>query len=192
MFRTSLPRFRARHGAPLRWRSGIAFLLLLGTCAGLLRAQADPYQVKALFLVNFARYIDWPPQTFASPADPINICVLGRNPFGNTLEQAISGKTVDGRTLAVHQVSESESGRNCQILFVSAVERKRFLAVSKSLRELAVLTVGEEPQFTSEGGVISFKVEDGKIRFEINVEAAAQGHLHISSKLLNLAQIVRK
>jgi hypothetical protein len=156
------------------------------------RAQVDEYQVKAFFLYNFTRYVEWPAQNFRSPNDPIAICILGRNPFGNALEHAIAGKLVEGRTLVVEQISDIHPKSSCQILFVRASERKRFRSAIDAIRGTGILTVGEAQDFTGDGGVINFKLEDGKVRFEINVEAAGQEHLRISSKLLSLAQVVKK
>lgn len=167
--------------------------IVLGLVAtATLPAQVDEYQVKAFFLYNFTRYVEWPPQDFSSPKDPIVICILGPNRFGGALEQAISGKLVDGRPLVVRQIFAIAPKCNCQILFVNASERKLFRSAATTIRAAGILTVGESQGFTSDGGVINFKVEDGKVRFEINVDAAVQEHVHISSKLLSLAQIVGK
>jgi len=169
----------------------LAAVLGLGVTPALL-GQVDEYQVKAFFLYNFARYVEWPAQTFNSPADPIVICILGQNPFGGALEQAVHGKAVEGRTVVVHQISDIHPQCNCHILFVGANERKRFRSAVADIRGSGVLTVGENEGFANDGGVINFKVEGGKVRFEINVEAAGQEQLRISSKLLSLARIVKK
>jgi hypothetical protein len=155
------------------------------------QGQVDEYQVKALFLYNFTKYVSWPSQSFSSPTDPIVICVLGPNPFGDALEKAVSGKVVAGRTLVVRHLAVIPAKCNCQILFVAASEGKRFRSAAAALKASSVLSVGEAEGFTGAGGVINFKLEDGKVRFEINVEAAEQAHVYISSKLLNLAQIVK-
>jgi hypothetical protein len=136
--------------------------------------------------------VEWPSQKFNSPTDPIVICILGQNRFGSALEQAVRGKTVDGRALLVHQISEIHPPCNCHILFVSASERKRFRSSSGVIKGSGVLTVGEFEGFTNDGGVINFKLEDGKVRFEVNVEAGAAEQVRISSKLLSLARIVKK
>ncbi len=158
----------------------------------ILLGQIDEYQVKAFFLYNFAKYVDWPSHRFNSAADPLVICILGQNPFGGGLEQAVHGKAVEGRTVVVHQISDLHPQCDCHILFVGASERKRFRSSSALIRGSGVLTVGESEGFASDGGVINFKVEEGKVRFEINLDAAGQEQLHISSKLLSLARIVKK
>ena len=170
----------------------LKFAIVLGTtCVLCLRAEINEYQVKALFLYNFSRYVEWPSQSFKAASDPIIICILGQNPFGGALDQAIAGKVVEGRPLVVREISDFQPGGNCQILFVGSSERKRFRSMVIRLKGSGVLTVGETQGFTGDGGMINFKLEDGKVRFEIDVDAAAREHLHISSKLLSLAQIVK-
>ena len=170
----------------------LKFAIVLGTtCVLCLRGEINEYQVKALFLYNFSRYVEWPSQSFKAANDPIVICILGQNPFGGALDQAIAGKVVEGRPFVIREISDFQPGGNCQILFVGSTERKRFRLMAARLRGSGVLTVGETQGFTGDGGVINFKLEDGKVRFEIDVDAAAREHLHISSKLLSLAQIVK-
>jgi len=150
----------------------------------------DEYKVKAAFVFNFAKFIQWPTEAFKTPADPLMICVLGQEQMANSLQEAVSGKAIDGRPLVVRQVTIGQISNVCSILFVGSSAMKRFRS---SLKESAgLLTVGETPGFATEGGVICFKLEDGKIRFEINVAAAEHQQLHISSKLLSLAEIVKR
>jgi hypothetical protein len=151
----------------------------------------DEYQVKAAFLYNFAKFVEWPPEAFKTPKDPILVCVLGRNPFGNALEDAIRGKSIEGRAFAYRHVSDAESANACQILFVGWEESKHFRALLESLKPMGILTVGEAQGFAADGGVINFKLDEGRVRFEINVDAAEHEQLHISAKLLSLAQIVK-
>jgi hypothetical protein len=175
----------------------MAFRLVTVAFAGMLLAPGvdaqviDEYQVKAAFLYNFAKFVEWPPEVFKTPRDPILICVLGHNPFGGVLEEAIRGKSIEGRAFAFRQVSGAEEASACQILFVSSSDDRRFHSLAGSLKPAGILTVGEAQGFASEGGVINFKLEDGRVRFEINVDAAEHEQLHISSKLLSLAQIVK-
>jgi hypothetical protein len=151
----------------------------------------DEYQVKAAFLYNFAKFVEWPPEAFKTAKDPILVCVLGRNPFGKALEEAIRGKSIAGRAFAYRHVSDAESASACQILFVGSEESKHFRSLLESLKPMGILTVGEAQGFAADGGVINFKLDDGHVRFEINVAAAEHEQLHISAKLLSLAQIVR-
>jgi hypothetical protein len=173
---------------PSGCRSALVVAAVLATSA---MAQAvDEYKVKAAFVFNFAKFIQWPTEAFKTPADPLMICVLGHDQMANSLQEAVTGKTIDGRPLVVRQVTIGQISNDCNILFVGASATKRFRS---SLKESAgLLTVGETPGFATEGGVICFKLEDGKIRFEINVAAAEHQQLHISSKLLSLAEIVKR
>jgi len=156
------------------------------------RAQEiEEYQVKAAFLYNFAKFVEWPAQVFKTSQDPIVVCVLGQNPFGNALEEAIRGKSVEGRGFAFRQVADAEEASVCQILFVSSSEGKHFRALYPSLKQAGILTVGETQGFAANGGMINFKLDGGHVRFEINVGAAEHAQLQISSKLLSLAQIVK-
>jgi hypothetical protein len=174
----------------LRISFGIALGALLALDAG---AQViDEYQVKAAFIYNFAKFVEWPPQAFKNPTDPIVICVLGQNPFGSALEQAVSGKEVEGKKFEVRQLSDEQQIAGCQILFVSSSERKRLHEIFGEIKASGVLTVGETDTFASEGGVINFKIDGGKVRLQVNVDAAEHSKLRISSKLLSLAQIVKR
>jgi hypothetical protein len=169
--------------------TGAILGILLATAA---RAQtADEYRVKAAFLYNFAKFVEWPAQAFKSAADPIAICVVGKNPFGGALEQAVSGQAAQGKLFTVRQVSDASQMRACHILFVSSSERKRLAPIFQEIKNGSVLTVGESDNFTAEGGMVNFRIEEGSVHLQINPDAAAQQRLHISSKLLSLAEIVR-
>ncbi len=167
-------------------------ILLAITLTFSLSGQVGEYQVKAFFLYNLARYVEWPAQNFKAPGDPIVICIFGRNPFGKALGEAIDGKTVEGRAFIIRQIPEIQPNCNCHILFVNSSEKERYQAAASRLQGSGILTVGETPGFAADGGVVNFKLEDEKVRFEINTEVAVREHLHISSKLLRLAEIVSK
>jgi hypothetical protein len=168
-------------------------LILEVLLAAVVHAQElDEYQVKAAFLYNFVKFVEWPPQTFKNPTDRIAICILGQDPFGGALDDAVKGKIFEGRAFVVPRISDVREASGCQILFVSASESKRARAVLAELKASSILTVGETEGFTTEGGVINFKLEEGRVRLRVNVEAAERAKLRISSKLLSLAQIVKK
>jgi hypothetical protein len=172
-------------------RLGLVAILGVTLVAGA-KGQGNEYQVKAAFLYNFARFVEWPATSFSSPTAPIVICILGPNPFGQALDDAIHGKMLAGRPFAVRLISDLPPKYGCQILFVNSSDRKHFRSMVGSFKGGAILAVGDSPGFIDDGGIINFKLEGDKIRFEINVEAAEQAQLSISSKLLSLAQIVRK
>jgi hypothetical protein len=164
--------------------------------AALLRAGAagtpvGEYQLKAVFLFNFAKFVEWPPQAFADPHDPFSICVLGDNPFGAALDDAVRGKTVASRPIAIRLVSSGQQAQTCQILFVSASERKRMHGLLEGLRNCCVLTVGDMDDFTQNGGIVQFRMKDSRVRIEIDAEAAERASLRISSRLLSLAEPAR-
>jgi YfiR/HmsC-like len=169
------------------FRACFAIALGLSAC-GVAEAQAiDEYQVKAAFLYNFAKFVEWPQQTFKSPHDPMSICVLGASPVGKTLDETISGKSIDGRIFTVRQITDVGQSAGCQILFVSTKHKKSLIEAVTA----GILTVGESKGFSADGGMIEFKLEGGRVRLEINAMAAEKSKLRISSKLLSLAGIVR-
>jgi YfiR/HmsC-like len=178
-----------RHGSPF----ALGILLCLG---GLVQGSDDyrieEYRVKAAFLFNFAKFVEWPAQAFKSPSDPIVIGVVGKNPFGNALTEVLAGKTWGGRAFQVREVVDAQQAASCQIVFVSASERKRLGPLLSRIGNSGVLTVGEMDNFASEGGIINFKIDSGSVHLQINVEAARKQQLHISAKLLSLAEIVGK
>lgn len=158
-----------------------------------MHAQAtDEYKVKAAVLYNFVKFVVWPPRTFKSPADPIVIGVLGKNPFGDALATEAEGKRFENRVFQVRQLSDVQQVPGCQIVFVSASERKRFALLLGQIQPSGVLTVGDTDTFTAEGGIINFKIEGGTVHLQINLEAARRQQLQISAKLLSLAEIVRR
>jgi hypothetical protein len=163
-----------------------------GGCFSAWGQSASEYEVKAAFLYNFAKFVEWPAQSFKGPDDPITICIVGQNPFGHMLEDTVNGKTLEGRAFVVRNVPDVQQAGRCHILFVSSSERKNLQAILAGIRTPGVLTVGETEGFAMNGGVINFKLEDGKVRFEINLHAAAKEGLQIRSHLLSLAQIVKK
>lgn len=166
----------------------LIFLLISPAARG---QEMDEYQVKAAFLYNFAKFVEWPSQAFKTPQDPILVCVFGHNPFGGALEEVIRGKSIDGRVFVFRHVANAKEANACQILFIGSAEGKRFHSLGGSLKPAGILTVGEAQGFATAGGVINFTLERGRVRFEINVDAAEHAKLQISSKLLSLAQIVR-
>jgi hypothetical protein len=155
-------------------------------------APIDEYQVKAAFLYNFAKFVEWPREAFGKSTDPIGICVIGQNPFGSSLEDAVSGKTVNGRAFVVRQISDIKQASRCHILFVSASERRRYSAILGDARAGGVLTVGETDGFAEQGGMVNLKLESGRVQIQINLSAAEEARVRISSKLLSLAQIIQR
>ena len=151
-------------------------------------SQPSEYQLKAAFIFNFAKFVEWPRQAFADPKSPLFIGVLGENPFGGDLEQAVHGKTLNQRPIMVKTCRTMDEGKKCHILFVSSSEKARLGEILKDLSGTNVLTVGETDNFIQSGGIISFFWEGNKIRFEISGEAAKKAGLKVDSKLLGLGR----
>lgn len=150
-------------------------------------ASPTEYQIKAAFLYNFAKFVKWPPGAFASPDAPIVIGIIGDNVFGTELERTIHDKTFNNRPFEFREFHSMTEATNCQILFISTSEQGRLPRILKNLQGTSVLTVSEMDPFIGAGGMINFVIEDKKVRFQINNEAAEKAGLVISSKLLNLA-----
>jgi hypothetical protein len=151
-------------------------------------AQPTEYQIKAAFIYNFARFVEWPPEAFANPHSPMIIGVLGENVFGDSLEQSINGKVINGHPLQFEAFDSEAEVTNCQVLFISASEKNRLSKILAQLQGRSILTVGEKADdFISDGGMIYLLIVEDKVRFEINNEAAKKSGLIISSKLLRLA-----
>jgi len=168
-------------------------ILFVGLLFGLAfkgSAQNPPpteYQIKAAFLYNFAKFVEWPAQAFPGPTSPMVVGVLGENAFGDNLERAIRDKTVNNHPFQFKQFHSVTEATNCQILFISASEKSRLPRILAGLRGTSVLTVSETDQFIKAGGMINFVIEDNRVHFQINDQAAKQAGLKISSKLLSLA-----
>jgi hypothetical protein len=166
-------------------------LIFLSSCAPVLAQEALPeYQVKAAYLFNFLKFVEYPRESFADPLAPIIIGVVGEDPFGNALPQVVIGKTVQGRDLVIHVYRPGEDLRGAHILFISASERKKLPMILSSLNGSCVLTVSDTAGFLDAGGMIQFVNENDRVRFAINVDATSRAKLKMSSKLLSLAKVV--
>jgi hypothetical protein len=168
----------------------ISLACLLLTAPAHVRGQEvlPEYQVKAAYLFNFLKFVEFPGESFADPLAPIIIGVVGEDPFGNALSQVVVGKTVQGRDLVIHVYRVGEDFRAAHILFISASEKKKLPLILASLRGWSVLTVADSPGFLDAGGMIQFLNENSRVRFAINVDATNRAKLKVSSKLLSLAK----
>jgi hypothetical protein len=175
----------------IRYRARRAMLLGI-LASGICRGQVfNEYQVKAAFVYTFAKFVEWPPQAFSSPSAPIAICILGEDPFGSFLDDAVKGKTVDGRLLAVYRLTELPTGHGCKILFIAASEGRRIPALLASIAPLGLLTVGDTLDFAAQGGVIGLRLDGERIRLAVNLTAAERAKVRISSRVLSLATIIK-
>jgi hypothetical protein len=180
---------------PVSRRGRVAILVLLSLislCRVESRAQArSESEVKAAFLYNFAKFVDWPPEVFPHEDSALKICVLGQNPFGPEFGAFIEGKAAQGRKLQFAQVQNVQQAKSCQILYVASSEKPQILQILKAVDGGRVLTVGDWNEFARSGGIINFVLENDRVRFEINVDAAERSGVKLSSKLLGVASIVR-
>lgn len=148
------------------------------------------YQLKAAFLFNFAKFIQWPSASFANPRSEFGICILGDDPFGKSIDDLLRGKTIGDHPVAVTRAKRLQDLAHCQIVFVSSSEKKRVPQILADLNGSNTLAVGETEGFAASGGVIQFTIEEQRVRFIINVDAAQRAGLQISSKVLALARVV--
>lgn len=167
-----------------RWLS-VALVLALAGSAG---AQASrEYDLKAVFLYNFATFVEWPDDTLAADR-PFTIGVLGQDPFGTVLDRVVSGEKVKGHPLVVRRCKTPAEARECQIVFISASEAGRLPEILRTLHGQPVLTVGDMPRFLESGGIIGFSTE-ARVQLHVNADAARDARLNISSKLLRVATV---
>ena len=153
--------------------------------------QSPEYLIKAAYLYNFAMFVDWPPEAFPASGAPIVIGVVGADPFGWALDRMVLDKRINNRRIVVERFKLGDDVRRCHILFVSPAESTHMGDVVQKVGTQAVLIVGDESDAVIRGGTIAFTVRNDKVGFEINLTAARRARLTISSKLLNLAQVVR-
>ena len=182
-----------RLAAPWRcWLMIAAHLLLGGLVLGQCSAWAgefDEYAVKAAYLYNFAKFVEWPPGTFATTDAPLLICIAGDNPFGAALA-TLSDKTVENHPVRLRHMPTAGSLAQCHIVFISRTEQGRFRAMLEKLDDLPILSVSDIADFTRAGGMIDLVEVEQRIRFNINLSAARRARLRLSSQLLKLATIV--
>jgi hypothetical protein len=160
-----------------------------------LSLQAEPqiskeYQVKAVFLFNFAQFVAWPTNAFPEAQTPLTIGILGDDPFNEFLDDTVRGEKANGHPLAVQRFHRIEDVKDCQILFISRSENKHLERVLSATKGRNILTVGDSDGFIKHGGVIRFITVGNKIHFQVCLEAAKDADLAISSKMLRLAEIV--
>ena len=164
-------------------------VLLLSVMPDMTAARQRPleYDVKAAFVLNFVRYVEWP-ASHRTP--PLRLCTLETNPFGTRLQTVVGGEQWEGAGIDVRVVADMRRSVDCHLLYVAEGVTDRFANGISALSGLPVLTVGEHDRFLERGGMIRLFVEDNKIRFSINQKAAETVGLLISSRLLRLARTV--
>ena len=188
----------SRHIGFLRW--GRAAAAVLGVCLALLPASlaaqsqissSEEYRLKLAFLYNFAKFVDWPADAFPSPQAPLNLCIVGRDPFDSELEQQVSERTINGHPYVTRRLRADDRLTTCHIVFLPAGSDGALPAIVERLGNSGALIVGESAGFASRGGTVNFLIEGTRLRFEINLEASQRTRSRISSRLLALAKIVK-
>ena len=182
---------RARSESSLR--GFLAGLAILGLCWGFPlwgQVVSREYQLKAVFLYRFTQFTEWPEAASPTADTPIVIGVLGKDPFGKYLDLAIRNERVHNRRLTIQRYQRSEEAKNCDLVFISTSEEGRLEKCLADLKGRSILTVGEMEGFALRGGMIEFFTERNRVQFRVNLAAARAANLRISSKLLELAEVV--
>lgn len=187
-------------GLWLRDRAGhLGRLAVIGAICALLAAanlhgqQPTPseYEVKATYLYNFARFTEWPAKDAGASDNSFAVCVLGRDPFGSTLDKILAGEAIGGKQMVHRRISSAQDAGNCRIVFISTSEKSGLKETLAVLEKMSVLTVSDIPDFSIRGGMIEFVVERDKVRFAVNLQTAGEAGLMLSSELLKVAVSVR-
>jgi len=164
--------------------------------AGSLGFTAEPvskeYQLKAAFIYNFTKFVDWPAQRSGAKDSPFTIGVFGNNPFGDELNKLAQGRSVNGRPMIIKNITSTNEAASVDLLFVSSGQEELLGKLLVVIQGAGVLTIGESKAFADHGGIINFVTEADKIRFEINLDEAERGGLKLRAQLLNLAKNVRR
>jgi len=165
-------------------------LLLLALWPAAAAAQPKEYQIKAAFLFNFAQFVEWPDSVFISPDAPFCVGVLGDDPFGGALDEAMRGEAIGNHKMTVQRSHQLADLKNCQMIFVSKSEKSHLQEIFGLIGSRPVLTVGDVSGFARSGGEINFIIEGTKVKFEINPDAARNCGLKFNAQLLSLGRIV--
>jgi hypothetical protein len=178
--------------SPLRKAIAASLVGLAVLCAPVRAAEESlEYPVKAAFLAKFGAFVEWPAAAFASTSSPLQLCVLGDDPFGATLDRAVSGQQAAGRAIEVRRLKAVRPDSGCHIVYIAPSEALRLAQVVEALRGSGVLTVSDLKAPVAAAGIINFVIKDQRVRFDIDDEAAMQNRLAISSKLLGVALNVK-
>jgi len=166
-------------------------LLYLLTATAPVQADSGEYQVKAAMVFNMLRFMDWPDEALPATDSPFTICVSGKGPLGTALEK-LRGKQIKGKAILVRQLGQSTHYNGCKALVAGSESEGLTSGLLDQTRSLAIVTIGEGSTFTQTGGVVGFVLQDGKVRFKINMSAARRHQIRISAQLLKLALTVQE
>ncbi|MDH4192301.1 MAG: YfiR family protein [Betaproteobacteria bacterium] len=167
---------------------GIAFAVLVAVLPAPAPASSLPeYPVKAAFILNFARYAEWPPDHRQARDRTLTLCIVGSDPFGASLAP-IEGKNVGGRTLQVRRDVGIGKLKDCEIVFVTEAEERRLASILRAASDHAILTVSDIEGFAEAGGMIGLVTSDQRVRFDINLNALRSANLRLNAQVLRLAR----
>ena len=168
-------------------------IAIVSTFASHARADsALEYRVKAAFLYNFAKFVDWPQDVFSSQESPVVFCLVGDDPFGSSLDGTVGGRKAGGREIVIRRGVGPEQLADCHLVFATNDKASAVARILQRGVRPGLLTVGEGAEFIESGGVISLVVDEGKVRFDVSTEAAEAADLKVSSQLLKLARTVKR
>lgn len=189
--------FRRAHLLPRLTALVLAWTLPVLRSVQAQKASPSEYEVKAAYLYNFGRFVEWPnkewPNKAGTPSGgPFRFCVLGEDPFGRALDAILAGETINGANAAAVRVSEPQEAVNCRILFISSSEDSQLRQILAALEGTSVLTVSDLPQFSQRGGMVQFVLDGKRVRFEVNLTPVEHAHLAMSSQLLKVAVNLRR
>jgi hypothetical protein len=147
------------------------------------------YQIKAKYLYNFTRYVNWPKEAFADSVSPFIIGIVGRDPFGIDLEKTVEGKRIKNRTFSIKRFRSIDDLEYCHILYIYTEDRRHQIQILKNIKGLSILSITSRAKLSQDGGIINFIEKKEQIRFEINIKKAREARLKISTKLLKMADM---
>jgi hypothetical protein len=170
---------------------GVICALLAAPNVRARQSTASEYEVKATYLYNFARFIEWPARDAAEKNETFAVCVLGQDPFGPILDTILAGEAIDGKHMVHRRIPAVQDAGDCRIVFISSSEESRLKETLSVLGKTSALTVSDISDFSVRGGMIQFVVEQNKVRFEVNLGTTGRAGLVLSSELLKVAISVR-
>ncbi len=185
----SLSRPRRFRRCPHSWHEfaiALGVLVLLSASSSAQNTHPTGPQVEAAYLYNFGKFVTWPSDR-AATSDVLEICVLGRDPFGEVLDSTVMGESINHKKVSVQRLASMQSAFSCSILYVSSSEENHLAPIVADAQRMGLLTVSDIKHFAERGGVIGLVTQDGRIRFEVNLNAAGKTHLLLSSELLKVA-----
>jgi hypothetical protein len=169
----------------LRWRGLAALCFVVGCSAGWGQTLSER-EIKAGFLFNFTRFVDWPEAAFAGPGAPYVLCIAGDASMTRLLRETAAGKVVNGRGVVVREVKGNDDGAGCHVVFLSGTDGRR----GRGGYGGGILTVGESPGFARGGGVMDLVLEENRVKVELNLGAAERAGLRVSAKLIAVSRLV--